>query len=246
MGNSRVLNNKQIRLRVYGLYLLILSLIPALGQELNAQHVGEVSDLPTEMQASLDRVYFLVDSSKKLDRSDYGVAKFFMLAEAFQLVDAVEKAQDTAMLRDMNRLMAQALWNLDAREEALHFSREMMRLSRGINDVMYCRHLGKIGADYLELELFDSALVHYTNFARIAKDLPPLWQSSSMNNLGILCEERGDYDMARRYYDSARVALNPIRNFQDSMLLVSIRDNEGSVLRKRGFLKEAEAKIREN
>ena len=45
---------------------------------------------------------------------------------------------------------------------------------------------------------------------------------------------------------SAMVALDPIVTFQDSMLLISIRDNLGSVLRKRGFLREAEEKIREN
>ena len=117
---------------------------------------------------------------------------------------------------------------LDQEEEKRERIRNLLQLAskyEGISSRFFYYNAGRLASHYLQTEELDSAGKYYRlAYNGTIEHGEKLFRASALNNLGIYCLKKEEWDSSMFYFNKAMIVLEP-GNELDSMLFVSIKDN---------------------
>lgn len=144
-----------------------------------------------------------------------------------------EEVTDDFQLASFYFLLADALWQLGLKEEALHYiqrSIERSRLAPETPRILYLR-VGSAVTYFLNMQMPDSALVLAQEANSVMRSRDSIYRASSLNNVGMCYLGMNELALARASFDSALMVMPRLGELeiQKRLLVVAIHDNLAQV-----------------
>lgn len=201
-----------------------------------------------EVDDDLARLEQRIDSGETLLRSRHRPAAalaiaFDCLGDSSLLVKSPHhhKAALVLLVGSLDRLYRQ-----DLAIPYLHRILEVEEKAEGTGTVLYEMTLGSLGAYHLEDGEDSLAYLAFRNAIHYSRNInKPIYHASAINNLGWFWEHQGNPDSAMFYYNLARERTN-LTERRDSLLWVSILENQSSIYRKQGEVEKSREILRSN
>lgn len=151
--------------------------------------------------------------------------------------------QDTERLADFYYHLAVDLWDLGLREQALLYIQKCIDNCQAASlepYVLFLRKGTKVGY-LLEMSRPDSALSQALEAHKITVELDSIYESASLNNIGLCYWKLDSIDRAKSYFDSA-LQLVPViwdNPSQQKYMEIAVRDNSAQLHAEENDLHEA-------
>lgn len=143
------------------------------------------------------------------------------------------EVKDHVQLAVFYFLLADALWQLGLKEEALDYIQRSIKHSRLAPEtprILYLR-VGSAVTYFLNMQMPDSALVLAQEANTVMRNRDSIYRSSSLNNVGMCYLGMNEFALARASFDSALMMMPVLGEFeiQKRLLVVAIHDNLAQV-----------------